>query len=298
MSNVTNPNTGSNESPNEGLGQELNLGAGSPAILDTASDSSEEGEIRDDPPPEEGELQEDPSVEKGELQDDRHTGEKRKRPTSDEDQPAPKRARSGPAPTVPSFANLPNPMGQVPCIIRINAGEPFGSLYPVVNSLENVLFIDPGRFGPPTVSISFLNSRGRDVARINWDMESNLRGEWVMKDIEHGYAPTHGPDLRMSDPTVLAKFQLQDARNLLCMRFTSRSQILGFKEKGAFDDQSHSIQHSLRTMFRRQESYTLEIWFIAPYDATNFRRDYIGVFIDCERNRVDPLHHWKDQGGV
>ncbi|KAF6227070.1 hypothetical protein HO133_008511 [Letharia lupina] len=255
MSNLIDPKTGSNGTPSKGLEQNRSTGEELRMDANVASDGSEEGEIQDD-------------------HATNAVGTKRKRSPSTEET-GPSKKTKGPDPTFLSFKTMRHPTETIPCVISINEREPFGSLYLTNHKLTTRLFLDPGRFGPPSVALTFTKTgseTGRGIAKNVWDMSSNSRVEWAMNDVQHGYATSDGPDLRMSNRTVLADCSRRDIQNLMYLRFKSWSQVSGFHKKEEFSQESAEIQKSIKTMFRRQKAYQLELWFIAPFDAPDFRR--------------------------
>ncbi|CAF9905656.1 MAG: hypothetical protein ALECFALPRED_001073 [Alectoria fallacina] len=269
--------TGSYETPSKGLEQKANAREDPPVDAGVASDGSEEGEIQDDDP----------------------VGSKRKRSPSIEQQGHPKRTKEDDS-TIDSFDNMMYPTQRIPCVISIDKQAPFGSLYRVTTGFVVLLFLDPGRYGPPTVSLAFRTTgteTGKDIARNNWDTKSAIRGEWAMSQVVTGYATPEATDHRMSNPTVLNEFLTKDMSTLLYMRFKSWPRVLGFQHKNTVRDQTSAIQASMRTMFRPNNQYSLELWFIAPFNATLFRRHCLRYFTESSASRHCPLDQWQDQSG-
>lgn len=280
MSTLIDPKTGSNGTPSKGLEQNRSTGEELRMDANVASDGSEEGEIQDD-------------------HATNAVGTKRKRSPSTEET-GPSKKIKGPDPTFLSFKTMRHPTETIPCVISINEREPFGSLYPTNHTLTTRLFLDPGRFGPPSVALTFTKTgseTGRGIAKNVWDMLSNSRVEWAMNDVQHGYATPDGPDLRMSNRTVLADCSRRDIQNLMYLRFKSWSQVSGFHKKEEFSQESAEIQKSIKTMFRRQKAYQLELWFIAPFDAPDFRRHCLRYFTASLESRQHPFDHWQDSHG-
>ena len=288
MSSLTTPVTGINERPNEGLGQEYNVEADISANVDT---SSEEGEIKEDQPSE----------------------SRRKRSTSNEEQPPPKRnistsneeqppsKRLNPGNMIKSFSNMRAPRERLPCVVSVNENQPFGSLYKANQGFANLLFLDPGRYGPPTILLSSRTSgtqNGKDMVRICWDTNSNIRGQWALTHFEHGHPDPKDANLRRSNPTVLAQCDREDMRGLMYIRFTAWPQSLGFYAKEAFVNEASVIRSSLKSMFRRRDTYVVEIWFIASFKPADFQKDCLRCFSDSIACRDDPLHRWSDDRGV
>ncbi|CAD6565199.1 MAG: hypothetical protein ASARMPREDX12_005737 [Alectoria sarmentosa] len=267
--------TGSYETPSKGLEQKANAREDPLVDAGVASDGSEEGEIQDDDP----------------------VGSKPKRSPSIEQQGHPKITKKNDS-IIGSFDNMVYPTQRLACVISIDEQAPFGSLYRATTGFVVLLFLDPGRYGAPTVSLTFRNTgteTGKDIAKNNWDMESSIRGEWAMSQVVTGYA--EATDHRMSNPIVLDECLPKDKSNLLYMRFKSWPRVLGFQHKNLFRDQTSAIQASMRTMFRPKNPYSLELWFIAPWKATVFRRHCLRYFTESEASRQRPLDQWQDQSG-
>lgn len=47
-------------------------------------------------------------------------------------------------------------------------------------------------------------------------------------------------------------------------------------------------------MSNPQQPYQLELWFIAPFDAKDFRMHCLRFFTESEKARVHPFHQWRD----
>ena len=120
-----------------------------------------------------------------------------------------------------------------------------------------MLFIDPGRFGPPAISMTCRKTGseyGEDIARINWDVQTNIRGQqYAMTNIEQRYAVTDGTDETNPPPSVYNSCDRRYVQNLLYMRFESWSswgQKIGGYKRQAFDNQSEAIKRSIDVMFQ------------------------------------------------
>ncbi len=174
MSNMLDFQPGSSKAPSEGVGPAHNAEEDRRMDADVASEGSEEGEVQDDQTVEtkqDSEIKDDQPVDPkqdSEIKDDQPVGTKRKRSPSIEEQRPSKRTDLHGI----SFQGIQNPPKRIPCVIRINEREPFGSLYRATDGFAILLFLDAGLYGPPTVSLAFRNSgteTGRDKARYNWD---------------------------------------------------------------------------------------------------------------------------------
>ena len=281
MSSLTIPNTGNEDRPKDDLRQEVDTETVPTVDADVASDGSD-------------------GSEEGEVKDDHAVETKRQRSTSVEEQPPPKRTRPGQDPMILSFKKMRAPPRRLPCVVSINEGEPIGSLYLSNGGFAILLFIDPGNFGSPAVSLSFKNNgtqNGGDSARNVWDITGYFDGRWAMDHLEHSYVNPNETHLRRSDPTALAKCLTNDMGNLLYMRFNSWPHTMGFFRKHEFSDMSTGVGNSLKTIFKRQESYVVELWFIAPFEASDFRRNCLRYFSVGIANRDPPIGRWADRDG-
>ena len=313
---MTTPNVGSDDGRHEGRSH------GSKASLDPsfdagiASDSPEEGEVRDEPSMEKSELQDDKSVEEsrsigerhpveeGRIQDSHTIGEKRKRSTSDEDElPLTKRSKPQSFPAVRDFQDMRTPSKTLRCIISVDEGEIFGSLYTSAQGLSIMLYIDPGCYGDPKINLNFKNTeRGLrpNVGSCEWDMRQYTQGQYGMDDVKHMHARTNGPDPRASNPEAIKLCSIGHERNLVYFRFKSWAQRTGWwHTSNGIESRSQSIQESLKIMFEPKRSYILEIWFIAPIDQADFRRECLKVFTHCLNQRVDNSSQFRvDMGNL
>ena len=235
--------------------------------------------------------------EEGGIPDDMPAPTKRKRSPSTEEQAPSKRSEpSG----IKSFRHLRHPNERLPCMISINQHEPIGTLYPATSGFTIMLFIDPGRYGPPSLTIGFRNNgrtSRKDQARVYWDVRDSCRGQWAMHDISHDCAPLNGPDRRISNEDVLKCCNVPDMGRLMYMRFTSWAQACGFFDAQAFSGQNTRIKQDLRGIFKPKKPFTVELWFIAPTKPSDFRKDCLRCLSDPLEYRGDALDDWKDKKG-
>ena len=296
MSNITtDPSMRSNETTNEGLIHEPPIVVDSSLDAGIASDDTEEGEIREDFP-----IQDDNQrVQEGQTQNNHSVGEKRKRSSSTADQLPQSISRPYSFDKVPSYANIGPPTSKLSCFVSVDGGEAFGSLYPEINGLMVQIYIDPGCYGDPTVCLSLRHSWtvGHDNARQTWDMNSYTEGQYSMDNVRHGYAHTNGSDPRASNPKVISRCNMKDEGNLVYLKFDSWVQRKGYSEASTWAAQSDSVKESLTTMFLPTNSYTVEVWFIAPFDARSFRERCLNVFSEMMDKRVHHFSQCKDEEG-
>ena len=264
----------SKESPQKGVSEDRERSPWSP---DISKDGSEQGEIQEELP----------------------VGAKRQHSPSVEEQPLPKRSK--PAPDLGLFRNMVGRMERVPCVISVNENEPIGRLYSANRGFRTLLMITPGPGCAPTISIGFrLTSRPResDQANCEWDTVSNSKGEWAMSDFRHGYASPDAANPRMAEPKVVNQCRNQHMSQLLYVRFNSWSQAAGYSHKGAFVKEEKSIKTWVNAIVQPRKSYSLEIWFLPPLNASEFRRDCLRYFDDALNRRNNPHHFWTDPEGV
>ena len=277
MSSVTSPNTGNTDKPNEGARQDDLIEVDRPVNVDITSDGSEDGEIEDSPP----------------------IGTKRSHSPSVEEQPSPKRNKLDSQRSGVSFKDMRHPHERLACVISVDQQEPIGKLYRAKKGFMIKLFMDPGRYGPPAITLGFSIDGKKESASNKWDTSSCDEGSFAMSDIEYGFAPIIGSDPIMSDPKVTNLCDLADGGKLMYLRFASWDQPKGFLVKGAFKNESQAIQRSLNSIFLpTKERYEVVLWFVAPFWMPVFMKYCLWFFKDSERNRVHPLDGWKDSDGT
>lgn len=59
----------------------------------------------------------------------------------------------------------------------------------------------------------------------------------------------------------------------------------------------NNLRRSIRAIFNPEESYTLTIWFKAPYDVVLFQRNCLGLFTRALAARKPPLYWFVDDFG-
>ncbi len=281
MSDLTGLGTESNERPHEGLPRHVTIGENSPVDARVSGSESEEGEVKDDHP----------------VSTKRQRSLSIEEQYSVEEQPSPKRIK----PTKDSSFNLlRNPADRIPCVVRIDESEPFGTLYSKRYDFAAMLFIDAGRYGPPALSLGYRNNGtggNKDHAQSVWDMRSSFMGHWAMSDVEHGYATPDAADSRMSNPAALAFCATRDMGELMYMRFISWPQGAGFVDKNAFNSQSKEIKKAMNTVFHPKKPYPVELWFLAPFKATDLRKNCLRFFTELQEHRYDFVGDWQDGRG-
>ena len=259
-----------------------------PVHADVASDGSEEGEIKDDYPVS--------TEQKGKSKDHHDVDSKRKRSPSMTEQERPKRYKGGKL----SFTKPAYPGRNIPCMMRVNERDTLGSMYPSEDGFAVSLFLDPCRYGAPKAGLFFRTTgsgKGKDIARIFWDTDSRLGGEWSMSHIEHGYTTLTGANSTSSNPTVLMSCNPKHSQRLMYFRFESAAFTQGFYKAALLDGQVQAIEQATNTLFRPKKAYLMEVWFLPPMKAGAFRENCLAHFTASEANRSGPLDHWQDDKG-
>ena len=241
-----------------------------PEILES---SSEEGEIRKDPKP-------------------------GKRLHSPDEQSAAKRIK-GPGPDAFKFSDIFHVRNRLNCIISVNDLTPFGSLEDTTKRWMIRMFMDPGRHGSPTITLSFSYDGGKEQWRSTWDVDSYVQGEWAMDELTFTRISGRDP-LQFSHYDYRAMMTCGASKaSLMSIKFRSWARSLSI-----LPIQKQSIQFpkssrpSMKAIFCPEESYTLTIWFVAPGDVVNFQQNCLGVYTRALAARRPPLYRFKDDDGA
>ena len=88
------------------------------------------------------------------MKDDLPVGRKQERGPSTEKHHPPTGTGPGLEPPIEPFSEVRPPERRMLCVIRNDEREPSGSFYPAHNDMAISLFINPGRYGPPTISLA------------------------------------------------------------------------------------------------------------------------------------------------
>ena len=260
-----------------------------PEVLDS---SSEEGEIRENL---------DLSNEE-EIRKDPNPG---KRGRSPDEQSAAKRMK-GPGPDVFNFSDIFHVRNRLNCIIQVNDLPPFGTFETTTRGWMIRMFMDPGRFGRPTITLGFSKNGGKDLGRCTWDVDAYVQGEWAMNNLTVTHISAQDP-LHFSHTdyqATMACSTRSDMASLMSMKFRSWGMAIGYDGLRKAPAQNESIQFpseskiSMDTIFHPQEPYMLTIWFIAPYDRELFQRNCLGVYTRALAARRPPLYNFIDDSGA
>ena len=161
------------------------------------------------------------------------------------------------------------------------------------------MFMDPGRYGSPTITLSFSYDGGKEQWRSTWDVDSYVQGEWAMDELTFTYVSDRDP-LHFSHNDYRAMMACGASKaSLISMKFRSWARSLSM-----LPAQRQSIQFpkssrtSMKAIFYPEESYMLTIWFVAPFDMVRFQQNCLGVYTRALAARIAPLYHFKDDSGV
>ena len=183
------------------------------------------------------------------------------------------------------------------CVISVDQKEPIGRLYPRAKEFAVMLFVNPGPDYAPSISLSF-KIEGKIQSCLEWDTEGLWKRRFAINHFEYHQCDLNVTNPRLSDPGVLDQCELHKLGELLYMRFDSWPQGAGFSSKGAFKKQSPSVVKAMQTLCQPLDSYSLEIWFIAPFNARVFRKGCLRYFDDSLRKRHSNLDQWQDPDGI
>ena len=185
-------------------------------------------------------------------------------------------------------------------MIAVNDLSPLGTLTTTTEGWMVRMFMDPGRFGSPSITLGFSIDGVNDVCRSTWDVDTYVQGEWAMDDLIVSRLQDQDPEYfdRLNYRALVA-CETKERPLLFSMKFRSWKRAIGFdhlsrKESGQMPKSSRM---SMRAIFNAEDSYTLIIWFKAPYDAELFQRNCLGLFTKALAARNPPLYGFVDDSG-
>ena len=272
MSSLIDPSSVNKETPDQGVRDDRER---SPVIADVGGDVSEEGEIEDDLP----------------------ICTKRQRSPSIDEDPVSKKLKPAPEPTPRPFNTMVKGHKATPCVISVDQKEPIGRLYPEAQEFAVMLFVNPGPEYAPAISLSF-KIAGKTHGRIEWDTEALVKRQFAINNFEYHHCDLNATNPRLSDRQVLDQCPSSKLGELLYMRFDSWPETAGFSVKATFKKQRPSVKQAMGTISQPRESYSLEIWFLAPFRSNAFRKECLRYFDDSLRKRRNTLHEWQDRDGI
>lgn len=134
------------------------------------------------------EVLESSSEGEGEIREDAGHGKRRNSP--EEESPA-KRIK-GPEPDAFSFSNISNVRSRLYYVIRVNDQNPCGTFTAVTKGWMIRMFMDPGHFGNPSITLGFSKNGEEKLCRSTRDVDAYVQGEWAMDDTT--FSCLHGQD--------------------------------------------------------------------------------------------------------
>lgn len=83
------------------------------------------------------------------------------------------------------------------------------------------------------------------------------------------------------------------------MKFRSWKRIIGYDHLSRKESSQmpKNLRRSMRAIFNPEDSYTLTIWFKAPYDVVLLQRHCLGIFTRALAARKSPLYGFIDDSG-
>ncbi|KAK0516549.1 hypothetical protein JMJ35_001152 [Cladonia borealis] len=243
------------------------------------------------------EIPESSSEEEGEIREEAGHG---KRSHSPEEQRPAKRFK-GPNPdSTFSFSDTSHVRSRLYCMIAVNDRNRFGSFTSLDKTWMVKMWIDPGRFGAPSIALGFIKDGKKDVCRSTWDVDSYVQGEWAMNDITFSRLHEQDPrSLTIADEGALMACEPEDRHLLLSVKFVSWKRVIGHynlarKSRGQLPK---NLRISIKAIFTPYDPYKLTIWFKAPYDVALFQRNCLEHFTRAFAARKPPLYMFVDDFG-
>ena len=236
------------------------------------------------------------SEEEGEIREDAGHGKRRHSP---EEQSPAKRIK-GPGPDAFSFSDIRRVHGRRNCMIAVNDENPFGAFTTITEGWMIKLSIDIGYLRSPSIALHFIKNKGKDICRSTWDVDSYLQNEWAMNDLT--FTRLHNQDplsLDKSDDLALMACATGKRPTLFSMKFRSWNRVTGFNTLTRKEQKQmpKNLRRSIKAIFKPDDSYTLTIWFRAPYDVVSFQRNCIELFTRALAARRPPLYNFVDNAG-
>ena len=272
MSNLSSTDKTNETATSGGLRESTPLPSAAPEILESSSE--EEGDIRED------------------------VGHGKRNLSPEEESPA-KRIK-GPEPNVFSFSSISHVRSRLNCMIGVKDRKPIGSFTALTEGWMVRLFLDPGRFGAPTITLGFSKDGEKDICRSTWDVDSYVQGEWAMNDITFSRLHDQDPlSLNMPDQSALRACEPEDRHLLFSMKFVSWKRVIGYDNlaKKSQGQMPKSLRKSLKTIFTPDDSYILTIWFKAPYNVALFQPNCLEHFTRALAARKPPLYMFVNDFG-
>ena len=185
-------------------------------------------------------------------------------------------------------------------MIGVNDLNPFGTSAAITEGWMVKMFIDPGRFGSPSIVLGLSKDGEKHLCRSTWDVDAYIQGEWAINDIN--FNRLHGQDslpLDKSNYRALMACAAEERPLLLLMKFRLWKRVIGFDHLSRKEsaEMPTNLRRSMRAIFNPEDSYTLTIWFKAPYDVVLFQRNCLGLFTRALVARKPPLYGFVDHSG-
>ena len=242
------------------------------------------------------EVLESSSEEEGETREDAGHGKRRHSP---EEQSDAKRIK-GPGPDAFSFSDIRRIHGRLNCMIGVNDENPFGTFTTITEGWMIKLSIDVGYLGSPSIALHFIKNKGKDICRSSWNVDSYVRQKWAIDNMTFSRLYDQDPlSLDKSDDLALMACATEKRPRLSSMKFRSWNRVIGFNTLTRKEQKQmpKNLRRLIKAIFKPDDSYTLTIWFQAPYDVVSFQRNCLELFTRALAARRPPLYNFVDDAG-
>ena len=162
------------------------------------------------------------------------------------------------------------------------------------------MFMDPGRFGAPSIQLAFrFQHQDEDYCKNSWDVDSHIGCEWAMNDLTVRHVLDQANDIDCHDSLVISACEESERKNLISITFKSWGQVVGYGRALENDDRrtSKKSRNSMYTIFAGKRPYRLKVWFKAPYGVPWFQQTCLAHFTKAMAARLPPLHNFTDDQG-
>ena len=189
-----------------------------------------------------------------------------------------------------------NPLEPLPCIMQVNDGSLFGSFTSENGERTVLLHLDAGVEASPKLSLE-LQYVGYDSLEVGWYLTDYQEDDWMLNHLTIARVHDQPKDLELNNPEVLRVCATESEwENLICMSFHAWPKILGpYFGLSVWAGVDKGLREALCAMFERPFQYHMRIWFLAPYEVTQFDRNCMSFFKEAAQRRVRPLNHWPDE---
>ena len=175
------------------------------------------------------------------------------------------------------------------CAISVNNGPIIGSPIVLFPGYAIKLAIDGGRSGEPSIGLRIRVAKGSkhiqiyelqnqdiDWTSVGWYPGTQVNGQYMLEDFHAGATIIHE-----INPDVFKHCSAGQLQNLMCIKISSRSSVIGPFQETAWQGLERNVQAVLRAVLATKEHYWLTIWFLADPSITILEQKCTTYFRDA-----------------